>query len=41
MTKKDKHGQIKKYYLRPSGLNAKALIGPKCPLTPPISSCKI
>jgi hypothetical protein len=28
-------------YLCPSGLNANVLIGPKCPLTPLISSCKI
>lgn len=28
-------------YLLPSGLNAKAFIGPKCPFTPPISSSKI
>lgn len=28
-------------YLFPSGLNAKAFIGPKWPFTPPISSCRI
>jgi len=28
----------KEPYLFPSGLKAKAFIGPKCPFTPPISS---